>query len=93
MNDQKDQLENKVTFAAQIKQVVNNPAFQQALILRKSQLFEDFCNTKQDQEDVREEAWRTMKNIIALEDYFNELLTTGQMAETTLESMKDNNKD
>ncbi len=93
MSNQKEQLENEVTFAAQGKQVLNNPAFKQAISLRKAQIFEVFCNTTKDQEDVREEAWRTMKNIDALEQYFKILLETGQMAETTLESIKANNKD
>jgi len=89
MSDQKEQLEREVTLAQQGKVILNNPAFKQALVIRKAQIFEVFCNTKKDQEDVREEAWRTMKNMDALEQYFNEMLSTGKMAESTLESMKE----
>jgi len=89
MSDQEEQLEREVTLAQQGKVILNNPAFKQALVIRKAQIFEVFCNTKKDQEDVREEAWRTMKNMDALEQYFNEMLSTGKMAESTLESMKE----
>jgi len=84
MSDQKEQLENEVTFANMGKQVLSNEAYKQAITIRKAQIFDVFCNTKKDQEDVREEAWRTMKNMDALEQYFENLLTTGKMAETTL---------
>ena len=86
MSDQKEQLEREVTLAQQGKVILNNPAFKQALVIRKAQIFDVFCNTKKDQEDVREEAWRTMKNMDALEQYFKEMLATGKMAEVTLKA-------
>lgn len=67
------------------QQVVNNEAFKQALAIRKAQIFEIFCKTKADQSDIREEAWRTMVNMKALEDFLNTALTTGKMADTSLE--------
>ncbi len=84
-DEQEDRLKQEVAFAAQGKLVVNNEAYKQAFDLRKAQIFETFCNTAKNQEDVREEAWRTMTNIIALEQYFEILLSTGKMAESTLE--------
>jgi len=89
VSDETDQLKREVALAAEGKQVLNNPAFKNALVIRRAQIFDVFCNTKKDQEDVREEAWRTMKNMDALEQYFNEMLSTGKMAESTLESMKE----
>ena len=89
MSEQEEQLKREVTLAQQGKAILNNPAFKQALVIRKAQIFEVFCNTKKDQEDVREEAWRTMKNMDALEQYFQQMLETGKMAKTTLESMKE----
>jgi len=85
MTDQEDQLKRENALAEMGKQVVNNEAYKQALILRKAQIFEVFCNTKKDQADVREEAWRTMVNINALEDYFKTILTTGRMNEAILD--------
>ena len=89
---QKDHLKQESAFAQMGQQVLNNAAYKRALFLRKAQLFEDFSNTKQDQSDVREEAWRTMQNIKALEKFFEETLTTGKMADTSLESLKDPNE-
>ena len=86
-DEQLKQLSDEVELASLGKQVVNNKAYINALTLRKAQIFEVFCRTKQDQSDVREEAWRTMKNLTALEDYFNNILTTGKMAAITLESL------
>jgi len=86
MIDQKEQYEQEVAFANMGKQVINNEAYRQAITHRKAQIFEVFCNTNQEQSDVREEAWRTMKNMNALEGYFRILLETGKMAETTLKS-------
>jgi predicted glycosyltransferase len=68
-------------------QVINNHIFKQAMIAREAQLFETFCNTKRDQEDVREEAWRTMQNLRCLQQYFDEVLTTGKLADIKLEEL------
>ncbi len=83
----KEQLQEEVQFAEYGRQVLENPAYKQAMTLRKAQIFEVFCDTTQDQTDVREEAWRTMKNINALEDYLNTLLETGKMADEQLKSI------
>lgn len=86
MSDQTKQLEQEVAFAAMGKQVVNNAAYKQAMTIRKAQIFEVFCDTTQEQSDVREEAWRTMKNMNALEQFFETALTTGKMAEASLKA-------
>jgi hypothetical protein len=86
--DQKEQYEREVAFANMGKQVLNNDAYKQALAVRKAQIFDIFCKTKKDQGDVREEAWMTMKNLDALESYFQQLLETGKMAEMSLEQAK-----
>ena len=82
--DQKEQQEREVAFANMGKQVVNNEAYRQAITARKAQIFDVFCKTKADQVDIREEAWRTMKNMDALEQYFKHILETGRMAEEML---------
>jgi hypothetical protein len=86
-----DQEEQESAFAKMGLQVVDNEAFKQALTVRKAQIFEIFCKTKADQQDVREEAWRTMVNMNALEDFFKKALTTGKMADAALDAM--NKKD
>ena len=84
MSDQKEQLEREVALANMGKQVLGNEAYKTFLTIRKAQIFDVFCNTTKDQEDVREEAWRTMKNMNALEEYFRVSLETGKMAEQSL---------
>lgn len=84
---QKEQNEKEVAFAAQGKLVINNTAYQQAITARKAQIFDVFCKTKQDQTEIREEAWRTMKNMEALEKWFEHLLNTGKMAEQSLKAI------
>lgn len=69
------------------QQVLNNHVFKQAMVARKAQLFEVFCNTKKDQDDVREEAWRTMQNLKCLQQYFEQVLNTGKMADNQLEEL------
>ena len=87
---QEDKLKQESAFAAQGKLVLNNEAYKYGMQLRKAQIFEVFCKTNKEQSDVREEAWRTMQNINALEDYFDQILTTGKMAESTLELNTEN---
>lgn len=86
--DQEEQLKRESEFAKIGQQVINNEAFKQAMAIRKAQIFEIFCLTSQDQADVREEAWRTMRNMEALEEFFNRALTTGNMADQQLEQLK-----
>lgn len=87
--EQKTLLEQQSAFAQIGKQVLDNQAYQQFFIVRRSQIFNIFCDTKQDQDDVRQEAWRTMQNLNAMEDFFEHALTTGKMADKTLESYKE----
>ena len=90
MSAEEDQLKREIAFAERGSQVINNEAYKQAIAIRKAQIFEVFCGTNKDQSDVREEAWRTMVNMKALEQYFETLLTTGKMAESTLELNESN---
>ena len=69
-------------------QVLNNEAYKTAFTVRRAQIFEVFCNTNKDQADIREEAWRTMKNLDSLDAYFKQALTTGNMADITLDKLE-----
>jgi hypothetical protein len=89
MNKEKEEtLVEQVRLAEMGQQVVNNEAYKQALIARKAHLFEVFCSTSQDQSDVREEAWRTMQNLKALEVYFQQVITSGKLSEEHLELLR-----
>lgn len=89
--EREEKLKQESAFAQMGKQVINNEAYKQAITIRKAQIFEIFCKTKHEQADVREEAWRTMQNMNALESYFEQLLNTGKLADIDLESIKKNN--
>lgn len=87
-DERKDRLEKEITRAAYGKQVMSNPAYQEAMTARKAQIFDVFCKTSQEQSDVREEAWRTMKNLEALEKYFEKALESGKIAEQKLKAIE-----
>ena len=71
------------------KRVLDNVAYKTFFTARRAQLFEAFSLTKKDQEDVREEAWRTIQNLNAMEEFFRVSLETGKMADMELESHKE----
>jgi len=86
MSEQFEQEKQEAALAAEMQVVTGSRAFNNAITLRKAQIFELFCNTGKDQGDIREEAWRTMKNMNALENYFQEIAETGKMAQVTLDA-------
>ena len=86
--DKIEKLGEESKYAQMAQQVVNNEAYKQALMIRKGHLFDVFCSTGKDQGDIREEAWRTMQNLKALEAHFEEVLTTGMMAEEQLKLLQ-----
>jgi len=85
--DQIEQLKRESDFARMGQQVLDNAAFQQAMITRKAQVFDIFCESGMDQSDVREKAYLTMINMIAFEEFFRSAMETGRMADTSLELM------
>lgn len=84
--DQQAQLEREVELGNQGRLVLNNVAFRSAFDLRKAEIFLSFTDTTYDDPEGRDEAWRTMQNLISLEQYFDDILTTGKMASDTLKS-------
>lgn len=85
--EQKKQLDREVEFANMGRQVLKNQAFNEAFTVRSAQIFTDFCKSKEDETEIRDEAWRSMQNLNAIEDYFRQLLETGKMAESSLKSL------
>jgi len=73
-----------IKFAETSNQVLNNEAYKAAMTLRKTDIFKEFSCSTAGQSEVREEAWRTMQNLFALEDYLIEFLTNGEIAKETL---------
>lgn len=84
---EKNKLESE--FAQMGQRVLDNVAYKTFFTARRAQLFDTFAYTKKDQEDVREEAWRTIQNLNAMEEFFRVSLETGKMADMALESHKE----
>ncbi len=82
--EQIEQLESESKMGYHANQVMSNPAFKQAMLLRKSQIFDVFCKSKAEQCEVREEAWRTMVNLLALEKFFQQTIDTAKMSDKQL---------
>lgn len=79
-------------FASLTQQVLNNEAYKAIILKRKAALFETFCGTSADEQDVREEAWRTMQNLKALEQDFAEAINNGIIADDQLKEIDLHNK-
>jgi hypothetical protein len=92
VNDRDEQLKEESKFAQMGLQVVNNEAYKAAFNVRRAQIFDVFCKTNKDQADIREEAWRTMKNLDSLDAFFKTALTTGKMADITLDELEKSNQ-
>lgn len=87
MSEQEERLKEQVKLSTMAHQVVNNEAFKMAFIARRADLFNAFCDSDKEEVDVREEAWRTMQNLDALEAYFHTAITTGKIASTELDTL------
>lgn len=88
MNEELERLAEEVKLGNMGYQVINNEAFKKAVALRKQDLFDTFNKSKADEVEKREEAWRTMQNLNALLEYFDDLLNSGKMAKAQLDEMQ-----
>lgn len=86
--ERKEILEEHVKIAEMGRQVMGNEAFKQAFTARQARIFDEFCSSSAADQSVRDEAWRSMQNLLALKEYFEQTLTTGKMAFEELKSMK-----
>ena len=85
MNDDlKEREESKVALGVMAAQLLTNPAYVHIISQRKAEIFEEFSSSEQDQPEVREEAWRTMKNLDAILKHAVLMIDDGKMAEETL---------
>jgi hypothetical protein len=84
----REELERQVSFANLGRQVLNNEAYKSAFTTRKAHLFNVFSRTTPDQVDVREEAYRSMQNLLSIEAYFDEILESGKMSQQTLDELE-----
>ena len=79
-NEQTENIARLIEQGAQAKALKNNTFFSQLMADRKSQIFEKFCRTAADDNAERDELWRTMQNLKAIERHINEAIHTAVMA-------------
>ena len=70
IEERKEQLAENIAQGGNAQQILSNELFKLAFTQRKAELFRVFCDSKSDQQDIRDEAWRTMQNLNLLEQYF-----------------------
>jgi len=82
MNDLKDRQE--LVRGQQANDVLNNPIYQEAFVMIRARLMEEFQKTKFKQEDERNEIWRKMQTVEWVEKHFKQVMQSGQVAEATI---------
>ena len=65
-------------------QVLENPIFKESFMLIRADIVDKFTNTKFNQKDERDELWRKMQTLDAIEKHLTRVLQTGTLAEQTL---------
>ena len=89
---QKQQATNEINRAEMARQVKSNPIYQEAFTVYKAQLIDVFQQTNFTQSDERDEVWRKMQTVNHIEDYLNEAMETGVMAQHTLSMLEKGRK-
>lgn len=90
-NKQEEKNKQEQALAAMGSQVLNNEAYIAAIGIVKRETYNGFCDTKPDQSDVREEMWRTMRNLNGIINVLNDFFCTGNMNDLAEEIRKRNN--
>lgn len=61
--------------------VINNPVYKEAIMALRGQMMEEFSKTTYEQSNARDEIWRTMKVLDAIESKLKYVMTTGRIAQ------------
>ena len=71
--------EEEVIRGNEAAQVLGNPIYQEAMLVMRGQMMEEFTKTRFDQSEERDEIWRTMRCLDGLEAKLKVIMTTGKM--------------
>lgn len=82
MNDLKDRQE--LVRGDQASAVLNNPIYQEAFVMIRARLMEEFQKTKFKQTDERNEVWRKMQTVEWVEKHFRQVMTSGEVSKATI---------
>ncbi len=63
------------------RQLKDNPVLQNAIDTMRASCHHNIENTKFNQQEERDEAWRKLQTIKAFETYIQNVITTGKLAE------------
>lgn len=77
--------EEEAARGREAQSVLNNSIYKESLVIIKAQMFDAFVRSNADQSAEREEIWRRMNNLDALEKQLTSVMTTGKLGEATLD--------
>jgi len=64
--------------------VLNNPIYQEAFVMIRASLMEQFQRTKFKENDERNEIWRKMQTVEWVEKHFKQVMQSGQISKATI---------
>ena len=68
----------------QASAVLNNPIYQEAFVMIRASLMEQFQKTKFKENDERNEIWRKMQTVEWVERHFKQVMSSGSVAQATI---------
>lgn len=84
MIDDEGKLDIEVKRGQQAELVLRNEIYQEAFVIIKAELFNQFQDTKYPQSSKRDEIWRQMQVVSSVENHLSNVMHTGKMAQETL---------
>ncbi len=91
MDDDQRKLEIEEQRGQLSQQVLDNPIYQEALVIMKGDLMLQFENTKFEDAEKRNEVWRQMQTLSRFEMSMEKIMKTGKIAKHNL-SLKEKAK-
>ena len=75
--------ENKIRRGKDAAQILAHPIYQEAFLLLRGQMMEEFQKSLADDGELRDEIWRTMKCLDAVEAQLKHIMTNGKLESET----------
>lgn len=82
--DQERKAKEDITRAARASELINNPLYIEAITAMKAAMYEEFTETKLNDDDARHELWQRMQLMKQFEGRFESLLKAGEKGRKTL---------
>lgn len=84
MSEEEDRLKEIAKRGEEAKEWLNHPLFKHVISLRKAHLFNEYQKTKYNQAELREEIYRKLQALNAVEADFRRMIRNGGMANEKL---------